>query len=120
MDIKKVTQLKNLVFEASFKIKPFARFLKEHNIRTQYIRNHFEVINKLHQGKYNAYFFPVEWNVYLLRSIIDTAFVWRDTPEGYTFWSSLDKAWSAEVDAMTAEEKNELNEIVLELKREKY
>ena len=120
MDIKKVTQLKNLVFEASFKIKPFARFLKEHNIRAQYIRNHFEIINKLQQGEYNAYYFIEEWDVRQLRSLIDTASVWRDTPEGYSFWSSLDKAWSAEVDAMTAEEKNELNEIVLELKREKY
>ena len=120
MNKEKVIQLKNLVFEASLEMRPFIRFLKENRVLNSYGRNHVVVMNDLAMGKYSDVSFSENWCPSLLREIVAIAFIWRDTPEGSNFWFQLHIKWAKKVDSMAEEEKNELNDIVLKIRSEKY
>lgn len=120
MDTEKVIHLKMLVYEASLKMGPFVRFLKENRVLTSYSRNHMAIMNDLAMGKHSDVSFSEDWHHSLLREIVAIAFIWRDTPEGNNFWFQLHIKWAKKVDSITKEEKNELNDIVLKIRSEKY
>ena len=119
MDREKVIHLKMLVYEASLKMRPFIRFLKENRVLNSYGRNHVVVMNDLAMGKHSDVSFSEDWHSDLLREIVAIAFIWRDTPEGIVFWHQLHFNWAKKVDSMTEEEKNELNDIVLKIRSKK-
>lgn len=120
MDKEKVIHLKMLVYEASLKMGPFVRFLKENRVLNSYRRNHVVVMNDLAMGKYSDVRFSEDWHFSLLREIVSIAFIWVDTPEGNNFWLQLHMKWARKVGSMTEEEKNELNDIVLKIRSKKY
>lgn len=116
MKPEKVIEFKTLVFEASLKMRPFVRFLKENKIHGMYHRNHKNVINDLTHGKYRdtIIYFTTDWSFYHLQDIISIAFVWDTTPEGYAFWFHLHHMWGKIIGKMAMSEKDELHNIVLE------
>lgn len=65
----------------------FFNWLQKQGVLEQYKQNRFAYSHKC-QAQDNSY------ALLSFRYAID-AFVWRRTPEGYSFWSTLDHAWTS-------------------------
>lgn len=67
----------------------FSRFLKNKKAKPLFIRN-FPVDNtNIDRLKQQLYVHRPQ----ALADLINWAFIWTDTNEGYTFWHNLDKEW---------------------------
>lgn len=67
----------------------FSRFLKNKKAKLPFIRNFLMDDTTLYPWKY----YISTNRPKALADLINLAFHWMDTNEGYTFWHNLDKEW---------------------------
>ena len=67
------------------KSKKFIHFLKQNNAYVRYVYNF---------GKHNYKLsFDAFTRVYLQSQYINSAFVWDETKEGWSYWNNLSERW---------------------------
>lgn len=95
----------------------FFRFLKENKCAHEFFKNFFERRKHI---EYNELAFRNYFNQLRLRSIIDSAFSWRETRQGHEYWEKLDEYYQGLYSTKTYEEYIELRKLIyLQSKNEK-
>lgn len=95
----------------------FFRFLKENKCAHEFFKNFFERHKYI---EYNELAFRNYFSQLRLRSIIDSAFNWRDTRQGHEYWEKLDYYYNELYSTKTYEKYIELRKLIyLQSKNEK-
>lgn len=95
----------------------FFRFLKENKCAHEYFKNFFKRHERIEHNElaFRNYFSQLQ-----LRSIIDSAFRWRDTIQGHEYWEKLDYYYNELYSTKTYEKYVELRKLIyLQSKNEK-
>ena len=95
MQQKYITPMKQQITYKELK-QLFINFLKKNKITKQYRINTYNYLKKLRGiGEWKNYLFPLDNFIDRDdgRRLISGAFRWEDTPQGHTFWKTLDKKW---------------------------
>ena len=81
------------------KLKYIKRFLKEHGVYIIFFKNVKE--RRVDDGSFLLTYYNGSWEEMVkskncIDKIIDSSFIWKNTPEGHDFWQRLDNTFLRE------------------------